>query len=215
MRSKQLIILVLLFVFVPYIHSQNQIIVGAPYQREAIEEPHAIDSTRLGIHGNLLSWITLAPHAEIDFYQKHHWKYSLGGAYGWWGFTGVQYALQTWKVAASARYYLQNGTFLGHSFGLRAEAGQIDARFLTTGKRGKLDIIGFTYAHTWRLGNFSHWYFDVEFGVGYVYADYVKYIPYLPTKCYHMVYHKYRNLFGLTNVGLNFSYRFPAKNKKH
>lgn len=183
------------------------------FQNSLTSESVAKDTTRYGLHGNLLAWITLAPHLEIDVYSHSRWEYSLGGSYGWWGFTGDQHALQTWKVSGEVRRYFKPFTFTGHSLGLRGEVGQIDARLGTYGRRGKLDIVGITYAYTWRLGRNSNWYFDAGLGVGGIYYDYIKYVPYKPTECYHKIESKCGFTFGLTNVGLNFSYRFGGKHK--
>jgi hypothetical protein len=173
------------------------------------QSENTCDTIHYGIHGNALAWLTLAPHAEFDVYAKQHWQYSLGGSYGWWGFNGDQHALQTWKVCGEVRRYFVPFTFTGHSMGLRAETGQIDARLSKYGRRGKLSVIGLTYAYTWRMGKTSNWYFDAGLGVGAVYYDYVKYVPYKPTQCYHKIHQREGWTLGLTNVGLNFAYRFP------
>jgi len=172
------------------------------------------DSFRFAVRGNTFSWLTLAPHVEFDYFFQSHWDVSLGGAYGWWGFNGDQHALQTWKICTEGRYYFLPSAYIGHSLGLRLETGQIDARLSKYGRRGQLSTIGITYAYTWKLGKTSRWYLDAGIGAGYIYADYIKYVPYKPTECYHKLYRKYRSVPGLTNVSINISYRFPVKNKK-
>jgi hypothetical protein len=210
------LLIVLLFIF-PYVSASAQIHPETNNPDGMADwTVRIVDSLRIGFHTNVLAWISTAPHLEVDLYRNAHWMFSIGGSYGWWGFTGNQHALQTWKVCAATRYYLAQTSFTGSSFGLRTEAGQIDERLHHYGRRGHLDIIGLTYAYTWKLSKkTTHWFMDVEIGAGYVHHDYIRYEPYKPTQCYHRNLNVNRNVFCITNVGLNISYRFLEKHKKH
>ena len=110
-------------------------------------------------------------------FALRRWQFSVGGDYGCWGFTGDQHAFQNWRAGGEARYFFQPDGFLKHSIGLRAEAGQFDARLKNMGRRGQLTTAGITYHYTWKLKKDKNWYLDAGIGAGFIYSHYSKYIP--------------------------------------
>jgi len=167
-----------------------------------------------GVKTNILSDIALTPDLQFEIYSGRNLSFSVGGAYGWWGFDwDRKNALQQWHIGAEAHYYLKKDyTFAGHHFGLGVQSGQFDLKRKENAKRGHFATAGLLYGYTWRLSD--HFYLDAGLGLGYIYTFYHKY-EYSPEyDRYCCINHPTKHLLGLTNLNVSIIYRFKGKGGK-
>ena len=124
------------------------------------------------LRANLLRWATLTPDLGVEWRINRHVGVSVDGTFtSWtWNHNDRRYAL--WEVTPEVRYYL------GHEkrgyMGVMYKAGAFDYKLSSTGKQGDLMGGGITGGYRMRLDN--AFAMDFSLGLGYLRADYEKYV---------------------------------------
>lgn len=124
------------------------------------------------LRANLLRWATLTPDLGVEWRINRHVGVSVDGTFtSWtWNHNDRRYAL--WEVTPEVRYYL------GHEkrgyMGVMYKAGAFDYKLSSTGKQGDLMGGGITGGYRMRLNN--AFAMDFSLGLGYLRADYEKYV---------------------------------------
>ncbi|MDM8268956.1 DUF3575 domain-containing protein [Barnesiella viscericola] len=142
-------------------------------ERQRAEAGHPEhDSYHLSLRANLLRWATLTPDLGIEWRIAPAWGLMVNGSWtSWtWDNNARRYAL--WEVAPEVRYYMgeKKAWYLGAMF----KAGQFNYKLYGTGRQGDLMGGGITAGYQLRLNRALS--LDFNLGLGYLNADYEKYI---------------------------------------
>ena len=142
-------------------------------ERQRAEAGHPEhDSYHLALRANLLRWATLTPDLGIEWRIAPAWGLMVNGSWtSWtWDNNARRYAL--WEVAPEVRYYMgeKKAWYLGAMF----KAGQFNYKLCETGRQGDLMGGGITAGYQLRLNRALS--LDFNLGLGYLNADYEKYI---------------------------------------
>ena len=142
-------------------------------ERQRAEAGHPEhDSYHLALRANLLRWATLTPDLGIEWRIAPAWGLMVNGSWtSWtWDNNARRYAL--WEVSPELRWYLgkQKRGYLG----LLYKAGQFNYKLCGTGRQGDLMGGGITGGYQLRLNRALS--LDFNLGLGYLNADYEKYI---------------------------------------
>ena len=142
-------------------------------ERQRAEAGHPEhDSYHLALRANLLRWATLTPDLGIEWRIAPAWGLMVNGSWtSWtWDNNARRYAL--WEVAPEVRYYMgeKKAWYLGAMF----KAGQFNYKLCETGRQGDLMGGGITGGYQLRLNKALN--LDFNLGLGYLNADYEKYI---------------------------------------
>ena len=142
-------------------------------ERQRAEAGHPEhDSYHLALRANLLRWATLTPDLGIEWRIAPAWGLMVNGSWtSWtWDNNARRYAL--WEVAPEVRYYMgeKKAWYLGAMF----KAGQFNYKLCGTGRQGDLMGGGITGGYQLRLNRALS--LDFNLGLGYLNADYEKYI---------------------------------------
>ena len=142
-------------------------------ERQRAEAGHPEhDSYHLSLRANLLRWATLTPDLGIEWRIAPAWGLMVNGSWtSWtWDNNARRYAL--WEVAPEVRYYMgeKKAWYLGAMF----KAGQFNYKLCGTGRQGDLMGGGITGGYQLRLNRALS--LDFNLGLGYLNADYEKYI---------------------------------------
>lgn len=142
-------------------------------ERQRAEAGHPEhDSYHLALRANLLRWATLTPDLGIEWRIAPAWGLMVNGSWtSWtWDNNARRYAL--WEVSPELRWYLgkQKRGYLG----LLYKVGQFNYKLCGTGRQGDLMGGGITGGYQLRLNRALS--LDFNLGLGYLNADYEKYI---------------------------------------
>ena len=142
-------------------------------ERQRAEAGHPEhDSYHLALRANLLRWATLTPDLGIEWRIAPAWSLMVNGSWtSWtWDNNARRYAL--WEVSPELRWYLgkQKRGYLG----LLYKVGQFNYKLCGTGRQGDLMGGGITGGYQLRLNRALS--LDFNLGLGYLNADYEKYI---------------------------------------
>lgn len=142
-------------------------------ERQRAEAGHPEhDSYHLALRANLLRWATLTPDLGIEWRIAPAWGLMVNGSWtSWtWDNNARRYAL--WEVSPELRWYLgkQKRGYLG----LLYKVGQFNYKLCGTGRQGDLMGGGITGGYRLRLNRALS--LDFNLGLGYLNADYEKYI---------------------------------------
>lgn len=142
-------------------------------ERQRAEAGHPEhDPYHLALRANLLRWATLTPDLGIEWRIAPAWGLMVNGSWtSWtWDNNARRYAL--WEVSPELRWYLgkQKRGYLGAMF----KAGQFNYKLCGTGRQGDLMGGGITGGYQLRLNKALN--LDFNLGLGYLNADYEKYI---------------------------------------
>ena len=142
-------------------------------ERQRAEAGHPEhDPYHLALRANLLRWATLTPDLGIEWRIAPAWGLMVNGSWtSWtWDNNARRYAL--WEVSPELRWYLgkQKRGYLG----LLYKVGQFNYKLCETGRQGDLMGGGITAGYRLRLNKALN--LDFNLGLGYLNADYEKYI---------------------------------------
>ncbi len=130
------------------------------------------DSYHLALRANLLRWATLTPDLGIEWRICPSWGIAVNGSWTSWTWSDKDRRYALWEVAPEVRYYMgeKKAWYLGAMF----KAGQFNYKLSETGKQGDLMGGGITGGYQLRLNRALS--LDFNLGLGYLNADYEKYI---------------------------------------
>ena len=131
-------------------------------------------STTLGLslRANLLRWATLTPDLGIEWHINPSWGISVNGSWTSWSWNEKDRRYALWEVAPEFRRYIgkEKRGYLGVMF----KTGQFNYKLSATGKQGDLTGGGITGGYQLKLNNALS--MDFSLGLGYIHADYDKYV---------------------------------------
>ncbi len=126
----------------------------------------------LSLRANLLRWATLTPDLGLEWRIDDNWGLLLNGCYtSWtWNHKNGRYAI--WETAPEVRLYPGES---GRGYvGVMFKAGKFNDKFSEIGKQGR--IIGGGLTGGWLLPLNKSLSIDFSLGLGYIRADYEKYM---------------------------------------
>lgn len=156
---------------------EKESVVETPVQTEEdaaiVPDSH---SSKSGIHHlslrvNLLRWATLTPDLGIEW-RIRNVGILVNGSYTSWSWNDKDRRYALWEVAPEVRLYL--GKEKRGYVGAMYKAGQFNYKFSETGKQGDIMGGGITGGYMLQLNKALA--LDFNLGVGYIRADYDKYV---------------------------------------
>jgi len=125
----------------------------------------------LSLRANLLRWVTLTPDLGIEWHIRNV-GILVNGSYTSWSWNDKDRRYALWEVAPEVRLYLgkEKRGYVGAMF----KAGQFNYKFSETGKQGDIMGGGITGGYMLQLNKALA--FDFNLGLGYIRADYDKYV---------------------------------------
>ena len=126
----------------------------------------------LSLRANLLRWATLTPDLGLEWRICPSWGIAVNGLWTSWSWSDKDRRYALWEVAPEVRYYMgeKKAWYLGAMF----KAGQFNYKLSTTGKQGDLTGGGITGGYQLKLNKSLS--MDFSLGLGYIHADYDKYV---------------------------------------
>lgn len=124
------------------------------------------------LRANLLRWATLSPDLGVEVRVNRNVGVSVDATYTVWTWNDNDGRYALWQVAPEVRYYL--GEEKRGYLGVMYKVGSFDYKLSYEGKQGDLMGGGITGGYRMRLNHVLDLNFSL--GLGYVYADYEKYV---------------------------------------
>ena len=134
--------------------------------------PTTSTAPKLSLRANLLRWATLTPDLGLEWRINRDWGILVNGSWTSWSWNDGDRRYALWEVAPEVRYYLGSEK-LGY-LGAMYKAGEFNYKLGTTGRQGNLMGGGIMGGYLLRLNNAIS--LDFSLGVGYLRADYDKYL---------------------------------------
>ena len=131
-----------------------------------------INDPVFSIRANLLRWATITPDLGIEWRINKDWSLLVNGSWTSWRWDDKNRRYALWEVAPEVRYYI--GKEKRGYVGAMYKAGSFNYKFSETGKQGDLMGGGITGGYVLRLKKALN--LDFSLGVGYLHADYEKYM---------------------------------------
>lgn len=128
--------------------------------------------SQLSLRANLLRWATLTPDLGLEWRFCPSWGIAVNGLWTSWSWNDKDRRYALWEVVPELRYYL--GREKRGYLGAMLKTGQFNYKLSTTGRQGDLMGGGLTGGYQIRLDRTLS--LDFSMGVGYIHADYDKYV---------------------------------------
>ena len=143
-----------------------------PVLEEARNEEPEVCAMGLDLRVNLLRWATLTPDLGLEWHISDRWSLGVGGSWTSWSWNDKERRYALWEVAPEVRYYMgkERRSYLGLLF----KTGVFNYKLSETGKQGDLLGGGLTGGYILPIGNRLS--LDFSLGLGYLNADYEKYV---------------------------------------
>lgn len=127
---------------------------------------------RFALRANLLRWATLTPDLGIEWRINRHVGIAVNGSWTSWSWDNKNRRYALWEIAPEVRWYI-GGERRGY-IGAMYKAGQFNYKFSETAKQGDLMGGGIVGGYQLKLNNSLS--IDFSLGLGYLNADYDRYI---------------------------------------
>ena len=126
----------------------------------------------LAVRGNLLRWVTLTPDVGVEWRISRRVGLTVNGSWTSWSWDNANRRYALWEVSPEVRYYLgeKRTWYMGAMF----KAGAFNYKLSETGRQGDLVGGGLTGGYMLPLGKAL--LLDFNLGLGYLNADYEKYV---------------------------------------
>ena len=126
----------------------------------------------LSLRANLLRWATLTPDLGVEWRICPSWGIAVNGSWTSWSWNEKDRRYALWEVVPEFRHYIgkEKRGYLGVMF----KTGQFNYKLSATGKQGDLTGGGITGGYQLKLNNALS--MDFSLGLGYIHADYDKYV---------------------------------------
>lgn len=128
--------------------------------------------SQLSLRANLLRWATLTPDLGLEWRICPSWGIAVNGSWTSWSWNDKDRRYALWEVVPEIRYYL--GREKRGYLGAMLKTGQFNYKLSTTGKQGDLTGGGITGGYQLKLNKSLS--MDFSLGLGYIHADYDKYV---------------------------------------
>ena len=126
----------------------------------------------LSLRANLLRWATLTPDLGIEWHINPSWGISVNGSWTSWSWNDKDRRYALWEVTPELRYYI--GSEKRGYVGAMYKVGSFNYKLSETGKQGDIMGGGITGGYVLKLNNALS--MDFSLGLGYIHADYDKYV---------------------------------------
>lgn len=133
-----------------------------------------LQSTRhsFALRANLLRWATLTPDLGIEWRINRDWSVLVNGSWTSWSWDNKDRKYALWEIAPEVHYYI--GKEKRGYVGAMYKAGSFNYKLSETGKQGDIMGGGITGGYVLRLNRTLS--MDFSLGLGYIHADYDKYV---------------------------------------
>lgn len=136
------------------------------------EETAIATPYHFALRANLLRWATLTPDLGIEWRINRHVGIAVNGTWASWSWDDKNRRYALWEVAPEVRWYL--GKEKRGYIGAMYKAGQFNYKLSETGRQGDLMGGGIVGGYQLKLNNALS--LDFNLGIGYIHADYDKYV---------------------------------------
>ena len=126
----------------------------------------------LSLRANLLRWATLTPDLGVEWRICPSWGIAVNGSWTSWSWNDKDRRYALWEVAPELRYYI--GSEKHGYIGAMYKAGHFNYKLSETGRQGDIMGGGITGGYVLKLNNALS--MDFSLGLGYIHADYDKYV---------------------------------------
>ena len=116
--------------------------------------------------------LTLTPDLGIEWHINPSWGISVNGSWTSWSWNDKDRRYALWEVAPELRYYI--GSEKRGYVGAMYKVGSFNYKLSETGKQGDIMGGGITGGYVLKLNNALS--MDFSLGLGYIHADYDKYV---------------------------------------
>lgn len=127
---------------------------------------------RFAVRANLLRWATLTPDLGVEWRINSHVGIVANSTYTSWKWNNKERRYALWELNPEVRYYM--GESKRGYIGAMYKAGSFNYKFTEKGKQG--DLMGGGITGGWQLKLNKELALDLSLGLGYVHADYEKYV---------------------------------------
>lgn len=136
------------------------------------EETAIATPYHFALRANLLRWATLTPDLGIEWRINRHVGIAVNGTWASWSWDDKNRRYALWEVAPEVRYYIdkEKRGYIGAMY----KAGQFNYKLSGTGRQGDLMGGGIVGGYQLKLNNALS--LDFNLGIGYIHADYDKYV---------------------------------------
>lgn len=136
------------------------------------EETAIATPYHFALRANLLRWATLTPDLGIEWRINRHVGIAVNGTWASWSWDDKNRRYALWEVAPEFRHYIgkEKRGYLGVMF----KTGQFNYKLSETGRQGDLMGGGIVGGYQLKLNNALS--LDFNLGIGYIHADYDKYV---------------------------------------
>lgn len=121
---------------------------------------------------NLLRWATLTPNLGLEWRVNSTWAVLVHGSWTSWSWNDRDCRYALWEVSPEVRCYL--GERKAWHIGAMGKVGHFNYKFSETGRQGDIYGGGITGGYKLPLG--KRLALDFSLGLGYLRADYEKYV---------------------------------------
>ena len=129
-------------------------------------------ASSFSLRTNMLRWATLTPDLGAEWRVNSHVGILVNGSWTSWSWNSKDRRYALWEVAPEVRWYI--GKRRSGYFGAMYKVGSFNYKFSATGKQGDIMGGGLTLGYMLRLNRVLA--FDFSLGLGYIHADYDKYV---------------------------------------
>lgn len=129
-------------------------------------------NSSLFLRANLLRWATLTPDLGLEWRINSTWAVLVHGSWTSWSWNDRDRRYSLWEVSPEVRCYL--GERKAWHIGAMGKAGHFNYKFSETGRQGDVYGGGITGGYKLPLG--KRLALDFSLGLGYLRADYEKYV---------------------------------------
>ena len=147
----------------------------AAQQNKLVDTPSETKITNdyhFSLRANLLRWATLTPDLGLEWRICPSWGIAVNGSWTSWSWNDKDRRYALWEVAPELRYYI--GSEKRGYIGAMYKAGQFNYKLSETGRQGDLMGGGIVGGYQLKLNNALS--LDFNLGIGYIHADYDKYV---------------------------------------
>lgn len=129
-------------------------------------------NSSLFLRANLLRWATLTPDLGLEWHVNSTWAVLVQGSWTSWRWNDRDRRYALWEVSPEVRCYL--GERKAWHIGAMGKVGHFNYKFSETGRQGDIYGGGITGGYKLPLG--KRLALDFSLGLGYLRADYEKYV---------------------------------------
>ena len=183
--------------------------------KPVFEQPEPQTKPLMNIKANALQVLALNANLGMEWRLTPHFSLDILGTYSPYDYFRPDRKFRVLAVQPELRYWFGEALVKGHFIGIHAPVAgfnvQVDDEFRYQDPNRALWGVGVSYGYALPLSKDGKWGVEFTIGVGYMNVVYDVY-----EGCHNGKYLRTegRHCYGLTKLGVDFSYRIDINNKK-